>query len=260
MAKIEFKPGTMLNPVPAVMVSCGDETEQNIITIAWTGIVNTDPPMTYISVRKERYSHDIIARTGEFVINLTTKDLAFATDYCGVRSGRKVDKFKDMNLTASTSRHVSCPSIGESPVNLECKVLGVREFPTHDMFLAEIVGVSVEESLMDEKGRLCLEEAGLIAYSHGSYVALQQEELGTFGYSVMKPKTRKRIAAQKQQDRRKRHDKQNHRDEQDQNGQNRRSNKERKNGKRPESPAGGQTSRRKNSGRKHSHSSAKKIR
>ena len=128
------------------------------------------------------------------------------------------------------------------------------------MFLAEIVGVSVEESLMDEKGRLCLEEAGLIAYSHGSYVALQQEELGTFGYSVMKPKTRKRIVAQKQQDRRKRHDKQNHRDEQDQNGQNRRSNKERKNGKRPESPAGGQTSRRKNSGRKHSHSSAKKIR
>ena len=151
MAKIEFKPGTMLNPIPAVMVSCGDEREQNIITIAWTGIVNTDPPMTYISVRKERYSHDIIARTGEFVINLTTKDLAFATDYCGVRSGRNVDKFKEMKLTAAESRHVSCPSIGESPVNLECRVLDIREFPTHDMFLAEIVGVSVDEDLMDEK-------------------------------------------------------------------------------------------------------------
>ena len=234
MAKIEFKPGTMLNPVPAVMVSCGDETEQNIITIAWTGIVNTDPPITYISVRKERYSHDIIARTGEFVINLTTKDLAFATDYCGVRSGRKTDKFREMKLTAVKSRHVSCPSIGESPVNLECRVLDVREFPTHDMFLAEIVGVSVEESLMDETGRLCLEDAGLIAYSHGSYVALQQEALGTFGYSVMKPKTRKRIAAQKRQDKR--------------------------NGKRPEGPARGQNSRTNGSGRKKSHSSAKKIR
>lgn len=232
MAKIEFKPGTMLNPVPAVMVSCGDETEQNIITIAWTGIVNSDPPITYISVRKERHSHDLIARTGEFVINLTTKDLAYATDYCGVRSGAKVDKFKEMNLTAVKSRHVACPSIQESPVNLECKVLEVHEFPTHDMFLAEIVGVSVEESLMDEKGRLCLERAGLIAYSHGSYVALEKEELGSFGYSVMKPKTRKRIAAQKRQERR----------------------------ERQERPARDTGSRRTGSGRKKSHSSAKKIR
>ena len=198
MAKIEFKPGTMLNPVPAVMVSCGDETEQNIITIAWTGIVNTDPPMTYISVRKERHSHDIIARTGE------------------------------------------------SPVNLECKVLDVREFPTHDMFLAEIIGVSVEESLMDEKGRLRLEDAGLIAYSHGSYVALQHKELGTFGYSVMKPKTRRRIAAQKRQDNHARKAKQGDR--------------EGKNGKRPEAPVRGQASRRNSSGRKKSHSPAKKIR
>lgn len=246
MAKIEFKPGTMLNPVPAVMVSCGDETEQNIITIAWTGIVNTDPPMTYISVRKERHSHDIIARTGEFVINLTTKDLAFATDYCGVRSGRKVDKFKEMDLTPAKSRKVSCPSIGESPVNLECKVLDVREFSTHDMFLAEIIAVSVEESLMDEKGRLRLEDAGLIAYSHGSYVALQHKELGTFGYSVMKPKTRRRIAAQKRQDNHARKAKQGDR--------------EGKNGKRPEAPVRGQASRRNSSGRKKSHSPAKKIR
>ena len=232
MAKIEFKPGTMLNPVPAVMVSCGDETEQNIITIAWTGIVNTDPPMTYISVRKERHSHDIIARTGEFVINLTTKDLAYAADYCGVRSGAKVDKFKEMNLTPARSRHVACTSIQESPVNLECKVLEVHEFPTHDMFLAEIVGVSVEETLMDEKGKLCLERAGLIAYSHGSYVALEKEELGSFGYSVMKPKTRKRIAAQKRQERR----------------------------ERQERPTRDTGSRRNGSGRKKSHSSAKKIR
>ena len=221
MAKIEFKPGTMLNPVPAVMVSCGDETEQNIITIAWTGIVNTDPPMTYISVRKERHSHDIIARTGEFVI-------------------------KEMDLTPAKSRKVSCPSIGESPVNLECKVLDVREFPTHDMFLAEIIGVSVEESLMDEKGRLRLEDAGLIAYSHGSYVALQHKELGTFGYSVMKPKTRRRIAAQKRQDNHARKAKQGDR--------------EGKNGKRPEAPVRGQASRRNSSGRKKSHSPAKKIR
>lgn len=237
MAKIEFKPGTMLNPVPAVMVSCGDENERNIITIAWTGIVNSEPPITYISVRKERYSHDIIARTGEFVINLTTKDLAFATDYCGVRSGRKVDKFKEMNLTATESRHVCCPSIGESPVNLECKVLEVHEFPTHDMFLAEIVGVSVEEELMDEEGRLCLERAGLIAYSHGSYAALQQQELGRFGYSVMKPKTRRRIAAQKRQEQSKRN-----------------------NRKRPERPAREKNSRETGSDRKNQAQLREKIR
>ena len=188
MAKIEFKPGTMLNPVPAVMVSCGDETEQNIITIAWTGIVNTDPPMTYISVRKERHSHDIIARTGEFVINLTTKDLAFATDYCGVRSGRKVDKFKEMDLTPAKSRKVSCPSIGESPVNLECKVLDVREFPTHDMFLADVVAVHADEKYMDENHKFHLEQAEPIMYSHGSYFGCG-ELLGTFGYSVRKKRT-----------------------------------------------------------------------
>ena len=191
MAKIEFEPGTMLNPVPAVMVSCGDETEQNIITIAWTGIVNTDPPMTYISVRKERHSHDIIARTGEFVINLTTKDLAFATDYCGVRSGRKVDKFKEMDLTPAKSRKVSCPSIGESPVNLECKVLDVREFPTHDMFLADVVAVHADEKYMDENHKFHLEQAEPIMYSHGSYFGCG-ELLGTFGYSVRKKKPRRK--------------------------------------------------------------------
>jgi len=202
MAKREFKPGTMLNPVPAVMVSCGDENEKNIITIAWTGIVNTNPPMTYVSVRKERHSHDIIKRTGEFVINLTTEELAFATDYCGVRSGRDVDKFKEQNLTATESKVVSCPSIGESPVNIECRVTEIKELGSHDMFLAEIVSVSVDESLMDENDRLCLDEAGLIAYNHGHYFALKKKEIGKFGYSVMKPKTKKRLEAEK---RKKRH-------------------------------------------------------
>ena len=192
-----MKPGTMLNPVPAVMVSCGEGDVKNIITVAWTGIINSDPPMTYVSVRKERFSHDIIERTGEFVINLTTEKLAFATDYCGVRSGRDVDKFKERRLTPQESLRVNCPSIAESPVNIECRVTEVRELGSHDMFMAEIVNVSVDEELMDEKGRLCLEEAGLIAYSHGHYYGLKRNEIGRFGYSVMKPKTRKRLNAQK---------------------------------------------------------------
>lgn len=197
MAKTEFKPGTMLNPVPAVMVSCGNEDVKNIITIAWTGIINSDPPITYVSVRKSRFSHDIIEKTGEFVINLTTEKLAFAADYCGVKSGRDVDKFKEQKLTAAKSRKVNCPSIEEAPVNIECKVIEKKEYPTHDMFIAEIVSVSVDDALMDEKGRLCLDEAGLVAYNHGHYFALQRKELGRFGYSVMKPKTRKRIEAEK---------------------------------------------------------------
>ena len=197
MGKISLKPGTMLNPVPAVMVSCGEGDVKNIITVAWTGIINSDPPMTYVSVRKERFSHDIIERTGEFVINLTTEKLAFATDYCGVRSGRDVDKFKERRLTPQESIRVNCPSIAESPVNIECRVTEVRELGSHDMFMAEIENVSVDEDLMDEKGRLCLEEAGLIAYSHGHYYGLKRNEIGRFGYSVMKPKTRKRLNAQK---------------------------------------------------------------
>lgn len=197
MSKLTFRPGTMLNPVPAVMVSCGDENEKNIITIAWTGIINSDPPMTYVSVRKERHSHDIIKRTGEFVINLTTEKLAFATDYCGVKSGRDVDKFKEQKLTAEASQVVKCPSIGESPVNIECRVTEVKELGTHDMFMAEIVSVSVDEDLMDETGKLCLEEAGMLAYNHGHYFGLKKTPIGKFGYSVMKPKTKKRLAAQR---------------------------------------------------------------
>ena len=197
MPKTVFKPGTMLNPVPAVMVSCGDGKVSNIITIAWTGIINSDPPITNVSVRKSRFSHNIIEKTGEFVINLTTKKLAAAADYCGVRSGRDVDKFKEQKLTAAESRVVRCPSIEESPVNIECKVIEKKDYPTHDMFIAEIVSVSVDNDLMDENGRLCLDEAGLIAYNHGHYFALERRAIGRFGYSVMKPKTRKRIEAEK---------------------------------------------------------------
>ena len=197
MPKTVFKPGTMLNPVPAVMVSCGDGKVSNIITIAWTGIINSDPPITYVSVRKSRFSHNIIEKTGEFVINLTTKKLAAAADYCGVRSGRDVDKFKEQKLTAAESRVVRCPSIEESPVNIECKVIEKKDYPTHDMFIAEIVSVSVDNDLMDENGRLCLDESGLIAYNHGHYFALERRAIGRFGYSVMKPKTRKRIEAEK---------------------------------------------------------------
>ena len=199
MSKLNFKPGTMLNPVPAVMVSCGTEDEHNIITVAWTGIVNSEPPMTYVSVRKQRHSHDMIAKNGEFVINMTTEKLAFATDYCGVRSGRDVDKFKEQNLTPVKGEKVSCPVIKESPVNLECKVVEVHEYGSHDMFVAEIVNVQVDEDLMDENGRIRLDQAGLLAYNHGEYFGLKRQPIGKFGYSVMKPKTKKRIAGEKRQ-------------------------------------------------------------
>lgn len=199
MSKINFKPGTMLNPVPAVMVSCGTEEKPNIITVAWTGIVNSEPPMTYVSVRKERFSHDLIQSSGEFVINLTTEELAFATDFCGVRSGRDLDKFKEMNLTPAPAEKVSCPVIKESPVNLECKVREVHEYGSHDMFVADILNVQVDESIMDENGRFRLDQAGLLAYNHGEYFGLKKQPLGKFGYSVMKAKTKKRIAGERRQ-------------------------------------------------------------
>lgn len=197
MRKINFKPGTMLNPVPAVMVSCGDTQAKNIITVAWTGIINSDPPLTYVSVRRERFSHSIIERTGEFVINLCTANLAFATDYCGVKSGKDVDKFKVQKLTPISCEKVSCPAVGESPVNLECKVIEVHHYPTHDMFVGEIVNVMVSEHLLDESGRIRLDHADLVAYNHGEYFALNRKPIGRFGYSVMKPKTKKRLAAKK---------------------------------------------------------------
>ncbi len=199
--KKSINPGTLLMPLPAVMVSCGSPEKPNILTIAWTGIVNSTPPMTYISVRKSRFSHDLIAQSGEFVINLTTEALTFATDYCGVKSGREVDKFKEMQLTPLAADQVRCPMIAESPVNLECKVLEVHEYPSHDMFVAEIVAVHVDEELLDEKGRLEMEKAGLMAYVHGQYFGIKKQPLGRFGYAVMKPKTKKRISRQEHEKR-----------------------------------------------------------
>lgn len=186
MSKINFKPGNMLYPLPVVMVtSKGKEGNPNIITIAWTGTICSDPPMVSISVRKERHSHKLISETGEFVINLTTEDLAYATDYCGVKSGRDVDKFKEMNLTPLKADKVSAPLIAESPVNLECKVTEVKELGTHDMFLAEVVAVHVDDAYMDDKNKFHLEYAKPIVYSHGTYLKTG-EEIGTFGYSVKK--------------------------------------------------------------------------
>ena len=199
--KKSFKPGTLLSPVPAVMVSCGDGEEKNIITIGWTGIINSDPPITYISVRKSRHSHHIIEKTGEFVINLTTEKLAFAADYCGVRSGRDVDKFKEMRLTPESADIVKCPMIAQSPVNLECRVIEVKSYPTHDMFIAEIVAMHADEEIVNEKGKIDMSAAGLIAYVHGEYFGLKKAPLGRFGYSVMKPKTKKRLNRQKHEER-----------------------------------------------------------
>ncbi|MBQ1237589.1 MAG: flavin reductase family protein [Oscillospiraceae bacterium] len=185
MSKVVWKPGTLLAPVPAVMVSCGTMEKSNIITIAWTGIVNSDPAMTYISVRPSRYSYDLIRESGEFVINLTNDKLIRATDLCGVKSGRDGDKFQLAKLTKEPASQLACPMIAESPISLECRVKQVLPLGSHDMFLAEIVAVNVDESLLDEKGKLHLSRAGLMSYSHGEYFG-QGRRLGSFGCSVRK--------------------------------------------------------------------------
>ncbi len=193
MSKVTFKPGTMVYPVPAVMVSCGASREEyNIITIAWTGIVNSEPPMTYISVRKSRHSYDILKKNREFVINLGTEKLARQLDFCGVKSGKDINKFEHEKLTPIQAINVNCPMIKESPVNVECKVTQILEFPSHDMFIAEILAVHADEELMNKSGKLQLENAGLLCYSHGDYFGLSKS-VGKFGYSVMKPKTKKRL-------------------------------------------------------------------
>lgn len=192
--KKSFKPSELLGPLPVVMVSCGDEKENNIITIAWTGIINSVPPMTYVSVRKSRHSHEMIKRTGEFVINLTTEETARATDWCGVKSGRDFDKFKETGLSKAEGEIVKCPMIAESPVNLECKVTEIKELGSHDMFLAEIVKVHVNEEIIDENGKFDLLKAGMVGFLHGEYVGIKTSPVGRFGFSVMKPKTRKRIS------------------------------------------------------------------
>lgn len=187
--KVPFKPGTMIYPLPAVMVSCGDSEENNnIITIAWTGTICSDPPMCYISVRKERHSHDIISRTGEFVINLTTEQLAYATDWCGVKSGKEFNKFKEMHLTTEKGQIVKAPLIAESPLNIECKVVEIKELGSHDMFIAEVVAVNAEEKLIDKgTGAFQFNHSSPLAYSHGKYYGLG-EKLGGFGFSVKKKK------------------------------------------------------------------------
>ena len=186
MSKQSWKPGNMLYPLPVVLVSVADtEGKQNVFTVAWTGTICSDPPMVSISVRPERYSYDMINETGELVINLTTEALAYATDYCGVKSGRNVDKFKEMKLTLLPAEKVKAPLIAESPVNIECKVVERKDLGVHHMFLAEVVAVHADEAYMDEKQKFDLSKAKPIVYSHGTYYTMG-EPLGTFGYSVKK--------------------------------------------------------------------------
>ena len=186
MSKINWKSGNMLYPLPVVMVSCQRKDERpNIITVAWAGTICSDPVMVSISVRKERFSHGIIAETGEFVINLVTQDLVYATDYCGVKSGRDVDKFKMMNLTPVAINGVKAKAIGESPLSLACRVKEIKELGSHDMFIAEVVGVMVDDKYMRDDGKFELNDSNLVAYSHGEYFGLGKK-LGKFGYSVKK--------------------------------------------------------------------------
>ncbi|MGQ1784826.1 flavin reductase family protein [Saccharicrinis sp. GN24d3] len=194
MSKVDWKPGNMVYPLPAVMVTVGNSPENyNIITIAWTGTICSDPPMCYISVRKGRHSYPILKETGEFVINLTTKDLSYATDWCGVRSGRQYDKFKEMHLTPGKASVVSAPIIEESPVNIECKVTQVVELGTHDMFMAEVVNVKADEKFIDERsGAFSLFKAKLLCYSHGNYYEVGKR-IGKFGYAVEKKKRKKNV-------------------------------------------------------------------
>ena len=186
--KETWKPGNMLYPLPAVMVSVTDgQGNDNIITVAWTGTICTNPPMVYISVRPSRYSYEMLKKTGEFVINLTTEELAFATDYCGVRSGRDVDKFKEAHLTKEPAQFVKAPMIKESPVSIECRVTEVKELGSHHMFLAEILAVHAQQEYIDKNNKFQLNKAKPIVYSHGEYLGTGKS-LGTFGYSVKKRK------------------------------------------------------------------------
>lgn len=189
MPKKVLKGGALLAPVPAVMVSVGDEEQQNILTVAWCGTVATAPPKTYISVRPSRHSYEIIKRTGEFVINLVPASLAKTADYCGIYTGAKVDKFEKCRLTPTPIEGVKAPAIGECPVSIACRVSDIIPMGTHDMFLADVLAVEADESLFDEKGALHLEKAGLCAYVHGAYFKLGAK-IGSFGYSAKKKKKR----------------------------------------------------------------------
>ena len=187
MAKKELGGGALLAPVPPVMVSCGNKEtgETNIITVGWTGIVNTKPPKTYISVRPQRHSYHIIKESGEFVINLTSEQLVKSADFCGIYTGKKLDKFEKCGLTREASKEVWSPSIGESPLSIECRVTEIIPMESHHMFLADIVAIRAAEELFDEKGKLCLDRAKLCAFAHGEYFALGKK-LGYFGFSTKK--------------------------------------------------------------------------
>ena len=187
MGKVMWKPGTFEYPIPAAMVTCGDMEKSNILTIAWTGILNSDPAMVYISVRPTRYSYNIIKESKEFVINLTTEDLAYKTDWCGVKTGEKVDKFKEMKRTKQKANVVRCPLIKESPVSIECKVKDIVDLGSHHMFVAEVLCIDADEKYIDEKGAFDISKCKLIAYANGGYYALGKK-IGTFGYSVKKKK------------------------------------------------------------------------
>jgi len=186
MSKQRWKPGNMIYPLPAVLITCrGKDGKENVFTVAWTGTVCTNPPMAYISVRPGRYSYKMIEETGEFVINLTTEEMAYATDYCGVKSGRDVDKFKVCKLHKEDADEVNVPMLVESPVNIECRVRETHEYGSHTMFVADVVAVHADEKYMDANGRFQLELSDPLAYSHGTYFGLTNPK-GTFGYSIKK--------------------------------------------------------------------------
>ena len=187
MSKKIWKSGTFIYPIPAVMVSCGDMEKSNIITVEWTVILNTNPAKVYISIRQERYSYNIIKEKGEFVINLTTKKLAFATDWCGVKTGAKVDKFKEMKLTKQKCEFIQAPAIAESPVSIECKVTDIKEMGSHHMFIADVLSIDSDEKYIDENGAFDISKCNLIAYANGGYYELGNK-IGKFGYSVQKKK------------------------------------------------------------------------
>lgn len=191
MGKRVWKPGCFLYPLPAVMVSCGTMEKANIITVAWTGIINTNPASIYISVRPERYSYKIIKESGEFIINLTNQKLARATDWCGVKTGAKVDKFKEMKLTKEKANFVNCPIIKESPVAIECKVKEIKELGSHHMFIAEVLAIDADEKYIDEKGKFDISKCDLITYANGHYYTLGRQ-IGKFGFSVQKNKKKSR--------------------------------------------------------------------
>ena len=200
MAKIIWPAGTLLAPVPPALISSGTLEKPNVMTAAWTGIIASDPVITYVSIRPSRYSHELISESNEFVINVPNLPLLKATDFCGVKSGRNTDKFKACNLTAEKCAHISAPQIKEAPISLECKVKDIQHFGTHDMFIAEVLAVHIDEKYLNKQGALDLQKADLLAYAHGFYYVLGKK-LGKFGFSVEKKKTiKKRRAAMRQKE------------------------------------------------------------